>query len=563
MLITDKKELAPYQAEYRIWQGIPTLERTPNGKTFCSFYSGNTKEWFGNFCALLESSDDGESWSEVIAVITEGDAVRICDPILWLDPLGRLWWIYDRMPDNAVYAYVCEHPDEELKFGERIYIGHDHLLQKPTVLSTGEWMFPIAVWDADVFSISRTFHTDRRCFLYKTVDNGKTFTKLGGVDGKGRHFDEHAVIERLDGSLQIFIRTQYGIGTGFSYDGGVTWTEGVDSGLGGPNSRFFIRRLRSGRLLLVNHYNFRGRNNLTAMLSEDDGKTWPHKLLLDGRDNVSYPDGVEADDGYIYITYDRERGSYKERAKDALASAREILLARFTEDDVIRGYPASPRSVLRHIINKLGPYAGDADALFADYADVGRGVYARQLAQLDDADKILEYVFRDYGTCCVTLGEDGRKALDDACKLLSDTASKNDICTRIAAVERMIELFRGSEADMFERKSVADKIVTEVCAYVGEHLGQASISLETLAADLNISKYYMWHVFKKRTGKTVTQYVQYRRLKEAKRLLVESHRSLTEIAILTGFADRNYFSKWFKRQEGVTPMQYRKYNRLS
>ncbi len=45
------------------------------------------------------------------------------------------------------------------------------------------------------------------------------------------------------------------------------------------------------------------------MLSEDDGATWKYSLMIDERDDVSYPDAKEADDGYIYITYDRERGS--------------------------------------------------------------------------------------------------------------------------------------------------------------------------------------------------------------------------------------------------------------
>ena len=44
-------------------------------------------------------------------------------------------------------------------------------------------------------------------------------------------------------------------------------------------------------------------------------KTFPYKLLLDERE-VSYPDAKEADDGFIYVTYDRERGSYLSNMKE-------------------------------------------------------------------------------------------------------------------------------------------------------------------------------------------------------------------------------------------------------
>ena len=45
---------------------------------------------------------------------------------------------------------------------------------------------------------------------------------------------------------------------------------------------------------MINHKDFTGRNNLTAFLSEDGGKTWPYTLLLDARSGVSYPDVIES-----------------------------------------------------------------------------------------------------------------------------------------------------------------------------------------------------------------------------------------------------------------------------
>ena len=88
------------------------------------------------------------------------------------------------------------------------------------------------------------------------------------------------------------------------------------------------------------------RSHLTAFLSDDDGRTWSSGLLLDGRDAVTYPDGFEDTDKTIVITYDRNR-----------SGEREILMARFTEEDVLRGTVTSPRGVLAHLVNKArGPW---------------------------------------------------------------------------------------------------------------------------------------------------------------------------------------------------------------
>ena len=88
---------------------------------------------------------------------------------------------------------------------------------------------------------------------------------------------------------------------------------------------------------------------MTAMLSKDEGKTWPCKLVLDERETVSYPDGVQSKEGAIYVIYDR--GRYK---KDM----QEILLARITEADIEAGKLVSPRSYLKQTVNKLADEGG-------------------------------------------------------------------------------------------------------------------------------------------------------------------------------------------------------------
>ena len=86
---------------------------------------------------------------------------------------------------------------------------------------------------------------------------------------------------------------------------------------------------------------WRQRSHLTAYLSDDDGATWKGGLLLDDRLVVSYPDGDQGADGTLYIIYDHNR-----------ESDREILLARFTEEDVLARQLISAQARLRLLVNR-------------------------------------------------------------------------------------------------------------------------------------------------------------------------------------------------------------------
>jgi hypothetical protein len=203
---------------------------------------------------------------------------------------------------------------------------------------------------------------ERHSNVFSSTDRGKTWDRLGGADVPDRSFDEHMIVERRDGSLWMLVRTRHGVGQAASQDGGRSWQAANDDAFPGPNSRFFVRRLRSGRLLLVNHDSWPEwtrvcgqvkrpadrpprtiRKDLSAMLSEDDGKTWSRGLMLDARAQVSYPDGTQAPDGRILVVYDRERHD-----------AREILVASLTEEDILAGRLQSPESRLAMLVNRAG-----------------------------------------------------------------------------------------------------------------------------------------------------------------------------------------------------------------
>ncbi len=331
------------------FQGIPGIEKSAAGRLFATFYAGGGGEGPDNYVLLLISDDDGQTWSPPQFVVDPPGLVRAFDPTLWIDPHGRLWWFWAQSYTKydgrcGVWTSVCDNPDaDRISFGEPRRIGNGIMLNKPTVLEDGAWLFPMAVWAP--WTATTDLNTlPNECFsnVYRSSDSGKTFVFWGCSDIRDRWFDEHMIVEKQTGELWMLVRTRSGIGQSVSADGGRTWGPGSDTGFGGPNSRFFIRRLQSGNLLLVNHDGVRDRSRLTAFLSSDDGLNWPHKLLLDDRKSVSYPDGVQDSEGRIYITYDRDR-----------QGVGEILLAVFREEDIRARRLVSSASRLRQVIDRL------------------------------------------------------------------------------------------------------------------------------------------------------------------------------------------------------------------
>ena len=90
----------------------------------------------------------------------------------------------------------------------------------------------------------------------------------------------------------------------------------------------------------------------------------------------------------------------------------------------------------------------------------------------------------------------------------------------------------------------------------------SDLSLRALAAAQNISPAYLSNVFKKETGKTVTEYVNTERMELAAQLLESARLQVQTVAQHCGIMDVHYFSKLFKKHTGKTPRQYRQEQNL-
>ncbi|PTY03370.1 hypothetical protein DB346_05675 [Verrucomicrobia bacterium LW23] len=354
----------------RQFQGIPGVERAPGGRLWATWYSGGDTECAENYVLLVTSADGGETWSPPAFIVDPvPPEIRAFDPCLWLDPQGRLWlfWAHSRgLRDGRFGVWAMHAADADSAtpaWSTPRRLGDGIMMNKPTVAANGDWHLPVSIWPPrSAEHPPDEFNPCARTGAWDVVsrDNGATFEYLGKADDAERRvFDEHMLVERRDGSWWMLSRVIRGIWENVSLDGGRTWPRelGRFSPIPHINSRFYIRRLASGNLLLVRHHqppsteDWPPRSHLTAFLSTDDGASWQGGLLLDERAGVSYPDGTQMPDGTLHVIYDYQRTRDK-----------HILLATFTESDVLAGQWQSPRARARQLVNRATAVGRDGPA---------------------------------------------------------------------------------------------------------------------------------------------------------------------------------------------------------
>lgn len=114
-------------------------------------------------------------------------------------------------------------------------------------------------------------------------------------------------------------------------------------------------------------------------------------------------------------------------------------------------------------------------------------------------------------------------------------------------------------ADFFADPMVDHKSLVKfdgVLRYIREHYRE-KITLDILAAQMNISTMYFSNAFKTAFHISPKQYILNLRLTEAQRLLMQSNLSVKEIAYAVGFENENYFSEYFAAKIGISALKFR------
>lgn len=101
------------------------------------------------------------------------------------------------------------------------------------------------------------------------------------------------------------------------------------------------------------------------------------------------------------------------------------------------------------------------------------------------------------------------------------------------------------------------KVLKRALEYIEDNYTQETLSLNTVAGEVNVSANYFSAIFSQAMEVTFTEYVTQKRMEKAKKLLGQTEKQSGDIALEVGYKDPHYFSFVFKKTQGCTPREYR------
>ena len=152
-----------------------------------------------------------------------------------------------------------------------------------------------------------------------------------------------------------------------------------------------------------------------------------------------------------------------------------------------------------------------------------------------------------YLPCCVS--SDIKKIISAFPHIHFFTPSINHTEEKIANILNYILM---EISDTIISKSNNDHII-KIIKYIDENITE-KMSLQTISKEINLSKEYTCYIFKKEMNKSLTDYINEKKLFLAKELISNHRMSLADISQHLGYANYNYFSRLFKKQFGISPI---------
>jgi predicted neuraminidase len=313
-----------------------SIVELPDGRLMACWYIGSGERTADDVKIQAAYFPKGGTQWEKPFTLADTPGFPDTNPILFVDRDQRLWLIYATILDNRwegallkmrvggyfdnlllIPAGFSEKVAPVLrKLAEPLQEGRDKtealtaaknasdkLLNRlgwmprvhPLQLPSGRVLVPLY---SDTYNLSLIAITDDGGMTWRASE---PLISLGGV--------QPSLVRRKDGTVVAYMRDNgpppQRVLTSESKDEGVTWSPVTDSDIPNPGSSVEVIALKDGSWCMVNNDTEKGRHRLSVWFSEDEGKTWPRREVLeeDPQGGFSYPSVIQASDGVIHITY--------------------------------------------------------------------------------------------------------------------------------------------------------------------------------------------------------------------------------------------------------------------
>jgi predicted neuraminidase len=298
--------------EYKHPSSITELS---NGDLYLAFFSGRG-EYRDNAAAVFGSRQrsGARRWSTPEA-IARNPFHSLGNAVPWQAPDGLTWLFYvsrygELWNDSRITAKISR--DNARTWSESFMLTFEAgtmVRNRPIVLPSGEYLLPVYHEVGDdpeaVGPNCTSFFLRYDPRTQKWTESNRVRSRLGNIQPAPALIEGNHLMAfcrrggnyegRPDGWL---VKTE-------SWDGGKTWSDGVDSEFPNPNAAIDFLRLRNGHHLLVYNNSFANRTPLTVALSTDGGRTFPHRrdLISETKGDYGYPTAIQTRDDLIHVVF--------------------------------------------------------------------------------------------------------------------------------------------------------------------------------------------------------------------------------------------------------------------
>ena len=231
-----------------------------------------------------------------------------------------------------------------------------------------------------------------------------------------------------------------------------------------------------------------------------------------------------------------------------------------TADSPIMTFSSITEDVLKNSFN----LALFKDFLTKAFEEFDTDVLNTAVAQITElfASHPLRYLQAMDGACnilylAISLLPDGEETMNQIFSGHTDGYRSIYKLKSVDQVNEWLETFRSGLNQVLQskRKTYKDHVITNVQKYINNHV-EERLTLNEVAAVFGLSPNYLSALFKKSCNIGFSEYITQKKIAKAKALLLEENMKIYEVADMMGFESAFYFSKVFKKVEGISPREY-------
>ncbi|WP_289046372.1 AraC family transcriptional regulator [uncultured Olleya sp.] len=148
-----------------------------------------------------------------------------------------------------------------------------------------------------------------------------------------------------------------------------------------------------------------------------------------------------------------------------------------------------------------------------------------------------------------------------------DEFSKDIIISQLSTLLKYANRFY--ERQFLNRKELSNSLLEQFNKQLTDYFESGLLhengipSIAEIATKMSVSKRYLSDTLKMETGKTTTEHLQLYLIDQAKNSLLKPNKSIAEVAYELGFEYPQYFSRVFKKKEGISPTKYRELYKMN